>query len=52
VRRIIILEGKEKALRAKMKRVALIKSLIYLRVEDALGGARYKRSIRVDHFES
>jgi hypothetical protein len=46
----LFLEGKEKALRAKMKRVALIKSFIYARVGDELGGLRYERSIKVDQF--
>jgi len=32
----------------KKERVALIKSLIYGRVEDVLGGACYKRSTKVD----
>jgi len=42
------LGGKEKAVRVKVKRVALIKSLIYTRVEDALGGLLNERSIKID----
>ncbi len=44
----LLLGRKEKALRVKVKRVALIKSLINARVEDALGGLRNERSIKVD----
>ncbi len=39
----------EKGMKKKgKKRVELIISLIYKRVEDLLGGAHYKRSIKVD----
>jgi len=52
VRHNTILGGKEKALRGKKKRVTLIKSFIYTRVEDTFGGECYKRLIKVDHIVS